>query len=158
MLIKNGYVIDPSQQISAYANLLIEDGKIKKIGKLEAEKEQEVIDAAGCVIAPGFVDIHVHFRDPGFTYKEDLDSGAKAAAKGGFTSVVCMANTDPVIDDPNQLTKLYEKAKRCDAHIYFAASVSKGLGGKQLCDYQALKAAGAICFSDDGKPLADPLF
>ena len=158
MLIKNGYVIDPSQQISAYANLLIEDGKIKKIGKLEAEKEQEVIDAAGCVIAPGFVDIHLHFRDPGFTYKEDLDSGAKAAAKGGFTSVVCMANTDPVIDDPNQLTKLYEKAKRCDAHIYFAASVSKGLGGKQLCDYQALKAAGAICFSDDGKPLADPLF
>lgn len=86
MLIKNGYVIDPSQQISAYADLLIEDGKIKKIGKLEAEKEQEVIDAAGCVIAPGFVDIHVHFRDPGFTYKEDLDSGAKAAAKVVYLS------------------------------------------------------------------------
>ena len=78
MLIKNGYVIDPSQQISAYADLLIEDGKIKKIGKLEAEKEQEVIDAAGCVIAPGFVDIHVHFRDPGFTYKEDLEGLKKS--------------------------------------------------------------------------------
>ena len=99
ILIKGGHVINPATQMDEVADVLIKDQKIKKIGKELPEKEAErVINADGCYVMPGFIDMHVHFRDPGFTYKEDLQTGSAAAAAGGFTTVVCMANTKPVVD------------------------------------------------------------
>ena len=157
MLIKNGRIIDPSQQLDEQCDILIQDGKIMKIAK-EIIAEEEVIDATGWIVAPGFVDVHVHFRDPGFTYKEDLETGSRAGAKGGFTSVICMANTNPIIDNAELLRSLYDRSKELPIHVYFASAVSKGFDGKTLCDYEELIKAGAICFTDDGKPLSDTNF
>ena len=100
ILIKNGRLVDPLSKRDEVVDIVIEKDKIKEIGKnLNQDGVEYIIDATGCVVAPGLIDIHVHFRDPGFTYKEDIFSGAKAAAKGGFTTVVCMANTKPVVDN-----------------------------------------------------------
>lgn len=158
MLIKNGYLVDPANHISEYADVLIQDGKVVEVGKIDEKNHDNVIDANGCVVAPGFVDLHVHFRDPGFTYKEDLMSGSKAAVKGGYTSVVCMANTNPIIDHAELLKDLYKQAQACDCRVYFAGAVSTKFDGVHTCDFKAMKKAGAVCFTDDGKPLSDVLF
>lgn len=162
LLIKNGYVLEPKTRWEGKADILIEDGKIVKLcpeGYREIEettnKKLEVIDAAGLCIAPGLVDVHVHFRDPGFTYKEDVESGAKAAAKGGFTTVVLMANTKPVVDNEETLNYVLEKGKETAIHVETCASVSKGLKGKELSDYDALLDKGAVGFTDDGIPLLE---
>lgn len=102
---------------------------------------------------PGFVDMHVHLRDPGFTYKEDILTGCEAAAAGGVTSVVCMPNTKPAIDSPEVIRYILEKAEKAKAHVYPVGAITYGLGGKELTDMAALKAAGAVAVSDDGKPV-----
>lgn len=165
LCIKNGYVIDAKSGLEGYRDILIKDGKIKSIagqGKISVgglnnglsnEEQTEYIDAAGKIIAPGLVDVHVHFRDPGFTYKEDIESGAMSAAKGGFTTVVLMANTKPSVDNEETLNYVIEKGKKTGIHIYTCANVSRGMKGQELVDMEALSAAGAVGFTDDGVPI-----
>ncbi|MDY3249364.1 MAG: amidohydrolase family protein, partial [Candidatus Choladocola sp.] len=155
MLIKNGTILSPGNSSETRADLRICDGIISEIGLLEPEQDEMVIDADSCVIAPGLVDVHVHFRDPGFTYKEDLHTGAMSAAAGGFTTVVCMANTRPVIDEEGVLRDFLHRAAREPVRVRSAAAVSKGLKGKELTDFSALAASGASGFTDDGIPLLD---
>lgn len=157
MLIKNGRVIDPESRFDGLADILVEDGKVKKILPAGQEEEcggaGEVIDAGGLIVAPGLVDVHVHFRDPGLTYKEDILTGAGAARAGGFTTVVLMANTRPVVDSVETLRYVLEKGKETGIHVLSAAAVSKGFKGEELTDMEALAAAGAAGFTDDGIPL-----
>lgn len=183
LYLKNGYLIDPASGMEGYRDILIKDGKISGIlpvgqgesviakykedspaDVMEAKKgymaaygtgSVEVIDLNGQCVAPGLVDVHVHFRDPGFTYKEDICSGAKAAARGGFTSVVLMANTKPAVDNPETLSYVLDKGKKTDIHIHTCASITKGLMGKELTDMENLSRLGAAGFTDDGIPLLD---
>lgn len=161
LIIKNGTIVDPSNKIEKKASLIIEDGKIKAIsddaaaGSFSNNTQCEVIDAKGCIVAPALVDVHVHFRDPGFTYKEDINTGAKAALKGGFGSVVLMANTKPPVDNEETLNYVIEKGKTTDLKIYTCATVSKGMKGQALTDMEALYSKGAAGFTDDGVPLMD---
>ena len=165
-IIKNGRVIDPESRFDGRADLWIENGKIQKIVKKDTKAESdgasdapsipadaEVLDAEGLIVAPGLVDVHVHFRDPGLTYKEDIETGAAAAKAGGFTTVVCMANTKPVADTPEIVRYILEKGAKTGIHVETCAAVSKGFQGKELTDMDALKEAGAIGFTDDGIPL-----
>lgn len=159
MIIKNGFIIDPASQRSYYTDLRIENGILEDISDhIDASEGEEVIDAAGLTVAPGLIDTHVHFRDPGFTYKETLHTGSLAAAKGGFTSVICMANTSPVVDTPEVLQDILERAGAENIHICQAASVSRSLKGAEMTDMDALKEAGACGFTDDGIPLRDAAF
>ena len=156
ILIKGGHVINPATQMDEVADVLIEDQKIKKIGKELPEKEAErVINADGCYVMPGFIDMHVHFRDPGFTYKEDLQTGSAAAAAGGFTTVVCMANTKPVVDSVDIYKEIEDRCEQLPIKVWQAAAVSKGFEGKELTDMDALYEAGVRGFTDDGIPLMD---
>lgn len=155
MLIKNGFVINPAAKTQGEYDIRITDGIISEIGELTAADGEEVIDAAGNIVAPGLIDTHIHFRDPGFTHKEDLHTGSLAAAKGGFTSVICMANTKPVVDSVETLTDILERAKAEDINIYQVGSVTYGLKGKEMTDFEALAAAGAAGFTDDGIPIMD---
>ena len=161
ILIQNGRVMDPATKMDVIADIEIENGKIVQIGNCQSEngdKYERIIDATGCVVAPGLLDVHVHFRDPGFTHKEDILTGAKAAAAGGFTTVVCMANTNPVIDNMENLEYVIDKGRDAGIRVLTTAAVSKKFQGKELTDMEALKAAGAVGFTDDGIPLQDPLF
>ena len=162
LLIKNGYILDPASGYEGDADILVENGRIKKLykgftGMVDESlfENLEVIDADGFYVAPGLVDVHVHFRDPGFEYKEDIETGAQAAAKGGFTTVVLMANTKPVVDNEDTLTYILEKGKTTPIHVKTCCSVSKGLQGKELCDYEVLLEKGAVGFTDDGIPLLE---
>ena len=144
MLIKNCLIINPAAEESYKADLLIKDGIIMDIKEnIVPSDSEEVIDAGGLTIAPGLIDTHVHFRDPGFTYKETLHTGALAAAKGGFTSVICMANTSPVVDNTEVLEDILNRSKTEAVRICQAASVSRSLKGEELTDMAALKEAGA---------------
>ena len=164
MIIKNGRVIDPKSGFDGIADIIIKDGKIKKIlKKAEASEVQEalpetgeeVIDASGLIVAPGLIDVHVHFRDPGLTYKEDIETGAAAAKAGGFTTVVMMGNTKPVIDNEETLRYVLEKGEQTGIHVLSAANITKGMRGKELTDMEALRAQGAAGFTDDGVPIMD---
>lgn len=162
LLIKNGFVADPANDIAQKADIVIKDGKILRIGGSFPEngsallrEDCEVIDAKGCVVAPGLVDVHVHFRDPGFTHKEDIETGAKAALKGGFTSVVLMANTKPAVDNEETLRYVIEKGKTTDLKIYTCANVTKGMAGRELTEMEKLCEQGAVGFTDDGIPIMD---
>ncbi len=160
ILIKNGIVVDPADNIERPADVLIKSGKISKIAEtIEAGGECgagcKIIDASGCIVAPGLVDVHVHFRDPGFTYKEDIETGARAAVKGGFTSVVLMANTKPPVDNVDTLTYVIEKGKKTPLKIYTCATVTKKMAGKELTDMEQLLERGAVGFTDDGTPIMD---
>lgn len=159
MRIKNGLVIDPANGIKRQADVLVKDGKIERILDRDngdsINNECDVIDAAGCIVAPGLVDVHVHFRDPGFTHKEDIETGAKAALKGGFTSVVLMANTKPAVDNEETLRYVLEKGGKTDLNIYTCATVTKGMAGKELTDMETLLKKGAAGFTDDGIPIMD---
>ncbi len=159
IVIKGGRIVDPGRNIDAEGDVWLDGDKIKKV-VLGGEHEEltegaQVIDAAGKVVAPGLVDVHVHFRDPGFTYKEDIHTGAAAAAKGGFTTVVLMANTKPVVDNAETLNYVLEEGKKTGINVLSTAAVSVGLKGQELTDMEALKAAGAAGFTDDGIPLRD---
>lgn len=159
MIIKNGTILSPGTQEEYAADLRIADGLIAEIalpGSLSPDSdEEEVLDASSCVIAPGLVDVHVHFRDPGLTWKEDLHTGARAAAAGGFTTVICMANTKPPVDNTDTLSDLLLRAQKEAIRIRFTAAVTKGLAGKELTDFKTLAGLGACGFTDDGIPLCD---
>lgn len=161
MLIKNGFLIDPASDTERLVDLRITDGLIQTLadaGTLTPENGEDELDAAGLMISPGLVDTHIHFRDPGFTYKEDLHTGSLAAAAGGFTSVICMANTSPVIDSVPVLKELMEREALEDIHIFQAAAVSCGLKGEEMTSMKELAAAGVCGFTDDGIPLKNAAF
>lgn len=164
LYIKNGLCIDPKTGMRKICDILTQGEKILKMGenleKTEAFRnlprhEIQTIDAEGYIVAPGLVDVHVHFRDPGFTQKEDILTGAAAAAAGGFTSVVMMANTKPAADQADTLRYMLEKGKDTPIHVYACGAVTKNLEGKELTDMETLRDAGAAGFTDDGKPLLD---
>ena len=149
-------MINPAAGTDEKTDIYISQGKIAGIGTCPAGGTvTEVIHAGGLTIGPGLVDIHVHFRDPGLTYKEDLISGSAAAAAGGFTTVVCMANTKPVVDSPEILEDILKRAEDLPVHVYQVSAVSKGFQGKELVDFDEMCRAGACGFSDDGIPLTD---
>jgi dihydroorotase len=154
ILIKGGHVLDPAHGVDGNLDLLIEDGKVARIGKDLQAPGAETIDAAGKVVTPGLVDIHVHLRDPGYEYKEDIVSGTRAAVAGGFTSVACMPNTNPVND--NKSVTLYIRRKAVEegyANVFPVGSVTKGLKGESLSEMGDLKEAGCVALSDDGRPV-----
>ncbi len=157
--IKNAHVVDPGKRVEKDVDICIDGGIISEIGEHltlnVSSREDVVIDGSGLVVAPGLVDVHVHFRDPGFTYKEDIQTGARAAAKGGFTTVVCMANTKPPVDNVETLQYIQREGEKTGIHVLQAAAVSKGLLGKELTDMEELKSHGAVGFTDDGIPLLD---
>lgn len=159
ILIKNGRVVDPVTNTDQIMDVLI-DGKtileVKENITPDCNSDDLLtIDATGLVIAPGLVDTHVHFRDPGFTYKEDINTGAAAAAKGGFTLVVCMANTKPAVDNLETLKYIQDKGQTTGIHVLQTATVTKNLKGQELVDMKALADAGAAGFTDDGIPIMD---
>lgn len=151
--------MDPGTNASYKADLHIRDGVIAKIGPdLSAAPGEECLDTEGFVIAPGLIDTHTHFRDPGFPHKETLHTGALAAARGGFTSVICMANTSPAVDSVPVLQDILERAKQEDIRVFQAGTVSQGLKGQVMTDMPALKEAGACGFTDDGIPITNAAF
>ena len=159
--IKNGRVMNPATSMDEVTDVWIKDGKILGFGEPGNDietSECEEIDASGCIVAPGLVDVHVHFRDPGLTYKEDLETGSAAAATGGFTTVVCMANTKPVVDNPKVLSDILERARKLPIHVKQVSAVSRDFQGKELVDWEAMVKEGACGFSDDGIPLTNAAF
>ncbi len=156
ILIKGGRVIDPANGVDDTLDLLIKDGKIAKTGKNLDATGAEVIDAAGKLVAPGLIDIHVHLRDPGYEYKEDIVSGTRSAAAGGFTSVACMPNTSPVNDNKAVTLYIRNKAKEEGlVNVFPIGSITKGLKGESLSEMGDLKDAGCVALSDDGKPVCN---
>ena len=154
MIIKNGRVIDPQSKMDEIADILIEEGIITRIHK-NINIKDEVINAEGKIIAPGLIDVHVHFREPGFEYKEDILSGSKAAVRGGFTTVVCMANTSPAVDNIETLKYINDMKENLPINILQTAAVTKGLKGTEIVNMEELKKYGAVGFSDDGFPITD---
>lgn len=156
ILIKQARVMDPESGFDQVTDIVLDGNKIKSIGKVQKDDcFDRIIDGSGLIAAPGLIDVHVHFRDPGFTYKEDLTTGAAAAAAGGFTTVVCMANTKPVVDTVEIYKEIEGRCKKLPIKVLQAAAVSKGFEGKQLTDMDALYQAGVRGFTDDGIPLMD---
>ena len=155
LLIKGGRVLDPANGVDAVEDLLIQDGKIARLGKgLEAPDGTPVIAAAGKVVCPGFIDIHVHLREPGYEYKETVATGTKAAAAGGFTAVACMANTNPVNDNRSVTDYILAKARSEGfVRVYPIGAVTRGLEGKELAELAELAEAGCVAYSDDGHPI-----
>lgn len=153
LLIKNGYVVNPAENYEQTADILIEDGIIKKVAPAISDAADQVVDAAHMAVLPGLVDMHVHLRDPGFIHKEDVLTGCEAAAAGGVTSLLCMPNTKPAIDGQKVVEYIREKAASAKARVYITGAISKRLDGETPCDYAKLKKAGAIALSDDGRPV-----
>ena len=158
MIIKHGLVVDPVSGLSEHMDILVKNGKIARIAPEISEDSEEILEAGGLVVGPGLIDTHVHFRDPGFTYKEDIHTGAKASAKGGFTTVICMANTSPTVDNTDTLKDNLARASKEDIRIFQAAAISRSLKGRDEVDMLALKEAGACGFTDDGIPLLNAEF
>jgi len=166
LLLTGGRVIDPSQNLDAQMDILIENGSVCEIGgnahKLKtdsrkaAAREINIIDIKGMVVVPGLIDMHTHLREPGFEYRETIQTGSEAAAAGGFTSVACMPNTSPVNDTRSVTEYIMRKAALCNiVNVYPIASISVGSEGASLTEFMDLKDAGAVAFSDDGKPVAN---
>lgn len=155
-VIKNATAVSPADGLNGVCDILIEDGKIAAVGNdLAAER---VIDASGLTAVPGLVDMHVHLRDPGQTAKEDILTGCRAAAAGGVTSLLAMPNTNPTTDSPETVRCILDKAKNADARVYVAASVTKGLKSEEPTDLDALRKAGAVGLSDDGRPVVNTAY
>lgn len=170
ILIRNCHLVDPASGVDGLRDILIEGDRIKEIkaaGTLRlgesktdghaADGNRRVVEANGLYAAPGLVDTHVHFRDPGAEYKEDIFTGAKAAAAGGVTSVVLMANTTPHVDNEETLRYVMEKGAKTDIHVYTCANVTMDMAGDELTDMDRLLKAGAVGFTDDGKPILDSM-
>ncbi len=157
VLVRNGHIIDPANNVDEVGDVLIIDGKIAKVGGTLAEDVNNVIDATDMTVTPGLIDMHVHLREPGFEHKETIATGTAAAAAGGFTSVVCMANTSPVTDSPEKIEHIYEISERnleqltCPtANVFTVGSITKSLVGEELTDIRGMLSAGAVGMSDDG--------
>lgn len=156
IIFQNATIIDPKTDYMGKKDIAVSDNKIVSIADtIHAGKEDIVYDCTDKYIGPGLVDVHVHFRDPGLTYKEDIITGSDAAAAGGFTSVVLMANTKPPVDTVNTIEYILQKGKEVPIHLYTCATITKELKGKELTDFETLKRAGAIGFTDDGIPILD---
>lgn len=159
LIIKNGRVVDPGRNLDQAADVLLQDGRITAVGEVSAEQLPEgcqIIDATGLVVSPGFIDIHCHLREPGFEYKETIATGTRAGARGGFTSLCCMPNTDPPIDNA-AVVDLIRRRSREDAvvRVHPIGCVTKGRKGKELAEMEELVSAGVVAFSDDGDPVYD---
>ena len=156
ILIRNGRILDPAEGRDQQGDVLIEDGRIAEIGTGLEGRGAEIIEAEGCWICPGFIDLHAHLREPGQEHKEDIASGGRSAVAGGFTSVACMANTHPVNDDPATTDFIIDRARQdSPARVYPIAAATKGLAGEVMTEMTALVKAGAVAFSDDGRTIMD---
>ena len=168
LLIKNGRIMDPATETEGVYDMLIDEGRVVRIGisgtlddmaresmSMRHDEDYTEIDAGGCIVTPGLVDGHVHFRDPGFTYKEDIESGARAAAKGGFTSVIMMGNTDPHMDNVDTIRDVLDRGSKTGINVYTCGNITMNMEGKELTPMQKLTEAGAVLFTDDGKPIMD---
>ena len=156
ILLKNGTLIDYKTKVFEKKDILIEDDKIKKIGNEITELVDKVIDCTNFNIIPGMIDMHCHLREPGFEHKETIETGSKSAVCGGFTTICPMPNTKPTPDSIMVLQRIMEEAKRVNlCNIFPYASVTKGEKGEELVDFEELKQAGAIAFSDDGMPVVN---
>jgi len=160
-LITNGHIIDPANKIDRVGDVYITDGKIAKIdlegSARHVEKDETIIDATGLVVAPGLIDLHVHFREPGQSAKETIATGAKAAAAGGFTSVVCMPNTSPSVDSPSVVTWIMEKAKaEACINVFPSGAITKGIAGEELAPIGSMRKAGIVALTDDGHCIQNP--
>jgi len=156
VLIRGGRVVDPSQKMDAALDVLLADGAVARVGeRLDAPEGAEVVDASGLVVTPGLIDVHVHLREPGGEHKETILSGARAAVAGGFTSVVAMPNTDPPIDAPAAVGYVRAAGLRAGlARVYPSGCITLGQKGEQLTEFGELMGAGAVCVTDDGRPVA----
>ncbi|MDE0481116.1 MAG: dihydroorotase [Candidatus Poribacteria bacterium] len=157
VLIRNGHIIDPANNVDEVGDVLIVDGKIAKVGGNLAANASDIIDATDLIITPGLIDMHVHLREPGFEHKETIATGTAAASAGGFTSVVCMANTSPVTDSPDKIKHIYDITNRnsaqqtsSTANVFPVGSITKNLAGEELTDIRGMLSAGAVGVSDDG--------
>jgi len=156
LLIHGGRVLDPASGRDEVADVLLVNGVVEAVGARLSAADAEVIDATGCWVTPGFVDLHTHLREPGQEYKEDIASGGRSAAAGGFTSIACMANTNPVNDDPSVTDYILDRARQdCPVRVYPVAAATKGLAGEVMTEMVALAKSGAVAFSDDGKTIMD---
>ena len=156
ILIRNGRIIDPANEIDITGDLLIRDGKIDRIDDRIETDASQTVDATGLIVTPGLIDMHVHLREPGFEHKETIASGTRAAAAGGFTSVACMANTDPVADSPDVIELIRSQARKDGVtNVFPIGSITKNLDGEVLTDVLGLIEAGAVGLSDDGKTVTD---
>jgi dihydroorotase len=157
LLVRGGRVVDPSQGLDAVADVLVENGEIARLDeRIEVSGRVKTLDAAGKVVCPGLIDLHVHLREPGQEYKETVETGTMAAAAGGFTAVACMANTDPVNDNRAVTEHIVTEARRVGwARVYPVGAVSKGLAGESLAEIGEMVRAGAVAVSDDGLPVRD---
>lgn len=157
LLIQNCYMIDPASGTEGRRDILIDNGRFVKIEKhLMAPAGASVLDASGMIACPGLIDTHSHFRDPGFTHKEDLSTGAQAAIAGGYTSIILMANTKPPVDSVEILRDILTRGRELPVHLYSCANVTLGMAGEKLSDLRALAQCGAAGFTDDGLPIMDP--
>jgi dihydroorotase len=157
LLIRNGRVVDPSQGLDQGLDVLIENGAVAALGeRLDPPAKTKVLDAAGLVVAPGFIDLHAHLREPGFEHKETIESACRAAVAGGFTAVCCMADTDPVNDDPAVTSFILKRAEQVGlARVYPVGAVSAGLEGEEMAEIGEMVGAGAVAISDDCRPVAN---
>ncbi len=153
-LIKGGFVIDPKSGINGLFDIIIDKGKIVEIGNDLEFTTGDIVDVTGKYIIPGLVDVHCHLREPGFEYKEDIETGTQSAAVGGFTSIACMPNTNPVIDNESVVKNIINRAKQDGfVNVYPIGAITKGQAGEELSEIGELKFAGAVAISDDGKPV-----
>lgn len=155
ILIKNGKIIDPANNLEAVMDLRIEDGKIAEVSEEIKEGGERVIDASGCYVMPGFIDLHVHLREPGLTEKETIETGAATAAAGGYTTILAMPNTKPVADNPEIINYVTEKGKATGIHVLQIGAVTVGQEGKELADIEGMAKAGIPAISEDGKSVMD---
>jgi len=155
VVLKGGTILDPVRVTQKKGDVLIENGKIKSVGKFSASKSANIIDCKGLVVTHGFCDVHVHFREPGREDKETLESGSMAALAGGFTRVCVMPNTNPPLDSPESIRYTVDRAEECPVHIHPIGAITKGQDGKELTEMDAMLSEGAVAFSDDGLPVTD---
>ena len=152
ILIKGGRVLNPATRMDEVADVFVVDNKVEMIGKTIDEAADKIIDAAGKFVMPGFIDLHVHFRDPGLTHKEDIITGMASAAHGGYTSVLAMPNTKPVADNADVITYVHEKAKEGNCiNVYQVGAITVGQAGAELSDIRGMVEAGCVALSEDGK-------